>query len=82
MSATYTKQAAKALEHMDAATKQRIRAAINGIPAGDVVKLQGHTELYRLRVGGWRIVFSYVQTDKVLVEKIAPRGQAYKGGAV
>ena len=82
MRATYSKQAAKTLERMDAATKQRIRAGVNGIPAGDIVKMQGHTELYRLRIGGWRIVFSYVEANKVIVNKIAPRGQVYKGGAL
>ena len=82
MNATYSKQAVKALGRMDATTKQRIRAGVNGIPAGDIVKLQGHTELYRLRVGGWRVVFSYIADDKVLVDRIPPRGNVYKGGAI
>jgi mRNA interferase RelE/StbE len=79
MMATYSTQAVKTLERMDASTKQRIREGVSKIPAGDIVKLQGHTNLYRLRVGNWRVVFSYVEADKVLVEKIAPRGQVYKG---
>ncbi len=79
MKVTYSKQAVKTLERVDATTKQRIRAGINGIPAGDIVKLQGHDALYRLRVGNWRVVYSYVEQDKILVETIAPRGQVYKG---
>lgn len=82
MKATYSKQAVKALGRMDTTTKQRIRVGVNGIPAGDIIKLRGHTELYRLRVGDWRIVFSYITDEKVLVDKIAPRGKVYKGGAV
>jgi mRNA interferase RelE/StbE len=79
MNITYYKQAVKTLERMDAATKQRIKQGIEGIPKGDIKKLQGHTELYRLRVGDWRIVFSYPDNETVLVEKISPRGEIYKG---
>lgn len=79
MNITYYKQAVKTLERMDAATKQRVRQAIAGIPKGNIKKLQGHTKLYRLRVGDWRIVFSYPDSDAVLIEKISPRGEVYKG---
>ncbi len=79
MRATYSTQAAKTIERMDAATKQRIRDGVSKIPAGDIVKLRGHTDLYRLRIGNWCVVFSYIEPDKVLVERIAPRGQVYKG---
>jgi len=76
---TYYKQAVKTLERMDEATRRRIGHAIRGIPMGDIKKLQGHTELYRLRVGDYRIVFSYPDDNCVLIEKISPRGDAYKG---
>ena len=79
MTITYYKQAVKALERMDAVTKRRIGQAIYGIPKGDIKKLQGHTELYRLRVGDWRIVFSYPDNETVLIERISPRGEVYKG---
>jgi mRNA interferase RelE/StbE len=79
MNITYYKQAVKTLERMDATTKQRIRQGIEGIPKGDIKKLQGHMELYRLRVGDWRIVFSYPDNETVLIEKISPRGEIYKG---
>lgn len=36
--------------------------------------------MYRLRVGGWRIVFSFPDTNTILIEKIAPHGDVYKGG--
>ena len=65
---------------MDRKTKMRIKAAIEGIPAGDIKPLRGSKTLYRLRVGGWRIVFSYPETGALLIEKIAPRGDVYKGG--
>jgi len=75
----YYKQAVKSLERLDASTKQRIKHGIMGIPKGDIKKLQGHTEIYRLRVGDWRIVFSYPDDNTVLIEKISPRGEVYKG---
>jgi mRNA interferase RelE/StbE len=42
-------------------------------------KLRGHENLYRLRVGDWRIIYS-PEDDRliVLVIEIAPRGGAYR----
>jgi len=79
MKVRYAKQAVKAIKGMDATTKKRIRQAINGIPAGNIKKLQEHTELYRLRMGDWRILFAYPEADTVLIERISSRGDAYKG---
>ena len=79
MKITYSKGAIKELGRLDALTKQRIRQGIHRIPAGDIKRLQGHTELYRFRVGDWRILFSYPIANIVLVERISPRGGAYKG---
>lgn len=79
MNITYSKQAVKAIEKMDRPTKQRIKAAVEGLPSGDVKPLQGSKGSYRLRVGDWRILFSYPEKDIILIEKIAPRGEVYKG---
>ncbi|MBQ9615240.1 MAG: type II toxin-antitoxin system RelE/ParE family toxin [Selenomonadaceae bacterium] len=65
---------------MESKTKQRIKAAIEGIPAGDIKPLQGYEGYYRLRVGGWRIIFTYPDSETLMIAKIAPRGGAYKGG--
>jgi len=79
MNIVYYKQAVKALKNMDMVTKDRIKNAIVLIPRGDIKKLQGHNELYRLRVSDWRIVFSYPDSETILIEKIAPRGEVYRG---
>ena len=75
------KKAAKYLESLDAVTKRRINNALKDLtgdpPSGDIVKLQGD-DGYRRRVGDYRIVFDITETA-VIVYKIAPRGQAYKG---
>ena len=80
MKIKFYKQATKALKGMDKTTRSRVANGISGIPQGDIKRLQGHDELYRLRIGDWRIVFSYYDGETVLIEKITPRGGAYKGG--
>lgn len=79
MEITYSKAAVKVINGMDRLTKQRIKAAIEKIPDGDIKPLQGSKGSYRLRVGGWRILFSYPEHDIILIEKIGPRGEVYKG---
>ena len=80
MNIIYSKQAAKAINGMDSATKQRIRAAIEKLPDGDTKQIKGHKiTTYRLRVGGWRVLYSFGDGDTISIEKIAPRGEVYKG---
>lgn len=73
-------KAAKYLKNMSQPDKGRIVHALEKLPQGNVIALQGAYGLYRLRVGDWRIVFSYPVQDIILVERIAPRGEIYKGG--
>ena len=69
------------LDTLDKETVKRIYEALRKItkepPIGDVKKMQGYENLYRLRLGGLRIIFEE-KDNHILVEKIAPRGQAYK----
>lgn len=78
MNIIYSKSSVKVINSMDKATKQRIKAGIEKIPEGDIKPLQGIPGTYRLRVGGWRILFSYPEGDTILIEKIGLRG-VYKG---
>ena len=80
MEIRYAKAAIKVIGSLDRPTKQRIRNAVEQLSKGDVKPLSGSVRLYRLRVGDWRIVFSYPDGNTVLIEKIAPRGEVYKGG--
>ena len=77
MRKTYAKQAVKDIARVNNPIKQRIRNGINGLPLGDVKKLKGHENLYRLRVGDWRIIFSYADESTILIEEIETRGDAY-----
>lgn len=79
MEINYARAAVKVINSMDRPTKQRIKAALEQLPEGDVRPLKGSSGTYRLRVGDWRILFSYPGHDIILVEKIGPRGQVYKG---
>ena len=75
----YTKRAVKAINGMDRPTKQRIKAAIEKLPDGDVKQMKGVAGLYRLRVGDWRVLYLYETKEIILIERIAPRGEIYKG---
>ncbi|MDR1668355.1 MAG: type II toxin-antitoxin system RelE/ParE family toxin [Oscillospiraceae bacterium] len=75
-----SKKAAKALMSQNPPTQTRIAAGIRRIPEGDIKPVKGSSGTFRLRVGDWRILFSYPSKDNVLIEKIAPRGDVYKGG--
>ena len=52
MEIRYARMAVKVIEAMDRPTKHRMKEAIEGLPQGDVKRLKGSGELYRLRVGG------------------------------
>ncbi|MCL2772279.1 MAG: type II toxin-antitoxin system RelE/ParE family toxin [Oscillospiraceae bacterium] len=69
------------LDSLDKETVKQIYEALRKItkepPIGDVKKLQGYENLYRLRLGGLMIIFEK-KANHIIVEKIAPRGQAYK----
>ena len=69
MDIQYAKAAVKVINGMDRVTKQRIRNAIEKIPLGDVMPLKGSNGSFRLRVGDWRIIFSYPVDGLILIEK-------------
>ncbi len=73
----YSKSAVKYINSTDKTTKKRLREAIEKIPFGDIKKLQGVKDGYRLRVGDLRVLFT-MENDKIYIDNIIPRGQAYK----
>ena len=79
MNIEYSKKSVKAINSMDRQTRHRLKSAIENIPNGDIKPLRGCTGSYRLRVGDLRIIFSYPEKNTVLIEKIKPRGEVYKG---
>ena len=77
MRITYSKSAVKHIKSMDGRTKERIRSAIQKLPFGDIKKLAGYTNLYRLRIGDYRVLFSNYH-EEIYIEDVLPRGEAYK----
>lgn len=75
----YSNQAKKYINKQDKPTKQRIKKAIEEIPIGDIVPYEGSESSFRLRKGDFRIIFSWLSDGQILVEKIKPRGDVYKG---
>lgn len=73
----YKKKAVKYINSADSATKKRLKNAIEKIPFGDIRKLSGFENEYRLRVGDLRVLFT-VEDDIITVNKIDSRGQIYK----
>lgn len=47
-------------------------------PVGDVVKLTGTDDEWRLRVGDWRVRFTRDDTGTIQVTRVLPRGRAYR----
>jgi mRNA interferase RelE/StbE len=78
----WAKRALKALSRLDRPTQDRIIAAIDDLAEksqGDIRRLEGSKEeTFRLRVGGWRVIFSYPNDATILVLRIRPRGDVYK----
>lgn len=70
------------LAGLDRATRLRIAAALQRLVltnAGNIKKLQGiEPPEYRLRVGDFRVRFSYPGTDTVRVNRVKNRKDTYR----
>jgi len=73
------KSAAKFLGSQSKKQQEHLLKAIYSIPEGNVKPLQGYNDLYRLRVGNYRIICR-IDGNKliVIVLKIGNRGDVYK----
>lgn len=78
----WSKRAFKVLSRLDRPTQDRILAAVASLAEsnrGDVVRLRGlDDEAFRLRVGDWRVIFSYLEDATILVHRVGSRGDVYK----
>lgn len=73
----YSKSAMKSIKHLNEPIKSNIKIAIEKIPQGDIKKLRGYTNIYRLRVGDYRIIYKII-SNGIFIQDILPRGEAYK----
>jgi len=79
----FGKQAEKYLVKCDKKTYDRLKDAIDGLleGGGDIVKLQGKKDTYRLKKPPYRIIFRVDEKLNIIyIEGIYPRGDAYKKG--
>ena len=79
--------AEKYLNRLNANDRDRIDDAIEGLekepPEGNIRPLKGQPGFFRLRIGGYRLLFR-INEKGILITHIDPRGQVYnkknKGG--
>jgi len=79
-----SKPAVRALRDLPASVNQRISIALDGLkeqprPQG-CIKLQGREELWRIRVGDYRIIYAIDDTVQIIdVRRIGNRRDVYNG---
>jgi len=73
------KSALKFISKQPYKDKSRIMAAINKLPDGETLKMSGKLNLFRLRVGEYRIIYT-ISEDELIIQVIEAgnRGDVYK----
>jgi len=74
------KSAMKFLQKQPQAQRERLLRAIQGLPGtGDIKPMSGHDNLYRLRVGSYRVIYT-IEGDLLIIRvlTIGNRGDVYK----
>lgn len=71
-----TKTAIKNIKKLDTVTRERVLNSISKLPMGDIKRLQGYNNYYRLRIGNFRIIYSIVEST-ITILSVLPRGEAY-----
>lgn len=70
------------LDRLDPDVRERILEGIRRYVRtqhGDVLKLKGREDLWRLRVGDWRVIFRFVgKTESIEIQEIVHRGKGYR----
>lgn len=72
-----TKTAVKNIKRLDTPTRERILNSIHKLPFGDIKRLQGYNNYYRLRVGDFRVIYS-LDDETITISAVLPRGEVYK----
>ena len=72
-----TKTAEKSIKRLDRPTRKRIVEGIYKLPYGDIKKLTGHANTFRLRIGDFRVIY-FSDGYTITIADVLPRGEAYK----
>ncbi len=78
----FAARAKRDLRRLDQPVQRRVIDALDRLvgdpPAGDVVKLTGPDDEWRLRVGDWRVRFQRDADGLIYVLRVLPRGRAHR----
>ncbi len=73
------KRARKFIEKLSISDKERVLKAIYQLPEGDTKPLKGYSQIFRLRVGTYRILYSMDNNRFIIIVIDAGnRGEIYK----
>lgn len=82
MTVVWTRPALQDMRRLDRDAADRVREAVNrfaGSGQGDVRTLAGGGDEYRLRVGDYRVRFTYQERTTLVVLRVLHRREAYRG---
>jgi mRNA interferase RelE/StbE len=73
----------KFIAKQEKAVQKRIAEGLKGLleipPEGDIKTMKGYTDLYRLRIGTFRVLFDIDHNEKIIyIQAIGNRGDIYK----
>ena len=80
----FTRKALEQLNKLDEKDRKRLLEALvvlrdYGFTVRlDIKKLRGYKNHYRLRVGGYRVLFELEKPNKIIVYAVLPRKKAYR----
>lgn len=80
----FTRRALTYLSRMDRSSQERVAGAIKQLQSDpysypQTKPLHGFPDERALRVGGWRVIYRIVQSERLVrIEEIGPRGQVYR----
>jgi mRNA interferase RelE/StbE len=80
MTVEWSPAALRDVGRLDRDALRRIRRAVHRFAddgIGDVAKLRGREDAWRLRVGDWRVIFHRLDGG-IVVERVYPRRNAYR----
>lgn len=72
-----SKTAVKNIKKLDVPTRERVLNGIYKLPFGDVKRLQGYNNYFRLRIGDFRVIYT-ISENTITVMAVLPRGEVYK----
>lgn len=78
----WTRKAVADMSKLDAPTRHRVLQAVEALCSegkGEVRRLRGGSDEWRLRVGDWRVRFSYdASAGAIVVLRVLHRSRAYR----